>query len=692
LLRFFLFLLLLSNSAFAASDLAFAGYSGFLNVPSARVLDHGQADIQYSDQAVIAGQYGHYRNVSGAVGIFPLLEVGGRVSWQETQSNLYANGNGHRDLSANVKVQAPFIPQHWFTLAAGVQDLGGETGHFNASYLAAGRQFGPLEMTVGYGRTDTQPRYLDGAFAALSYRATSWLNLIAEHDAQDLRVGAGLTTPARWLGGVQLKGKVLAYDRGDSDSRDDTGRHFFSLGVSIPLGGSSSGEGSTPSWEQHSCRDCGDSTPLWERHSCRDCRSGTPAATDPADQANSHSQVKTIRGRSAAPTGMADSPVAADSADIDPTIDPTIDPAIIGALLVKAGYERVGVSTAGGELTIRFENNLFNRDERAALRDVAQRLHALGLQQALGYPSARLVLLNQNLPVLSRTAWLNGEEPRVTAAAEQPLPQQWDYQGSYGPAWKPRLTLSPNVTTAVATEYGVLDSSLALGTEVSSSLWTGALASATWNFNVYESEDFERGGAFYADRQRTDLKELDLQQTFRLHPQLYTSFHIGRYNTDYEGWLNDTLLLSSDRRHSVGFLSGNFRYIDDNSLQPRQLLARYSYHLTRHDVQLSIHGGEFFEGDTGFRVDSRFWFGDYAVILSYKNTEAEFVGLGVVIPLTPRRDRQTRYAQLRGNPDWSYVLQTRINEDANFVAFGSATIVRPANTLERLYLNRLRLR
>src|SRR5690606_36415771 len=46
-----------------------------------------------------------------------------------------------------------------------------------------------------------------------------------------------LTSPKGWLpGGLQVKGKVMAYDRGDTEN----GREFFSLGVSIPLGGKGS--------------------------------------------------------------------------------------------------------------------------------------------------------------------------------------------------------------------------------------------------------------------------------------------------------------------------------------------------------------------------------------------------------------------------------------------------------------------
>ncbi|MCC1496263.1 YjbH domain-containing protein [Alcanivorax sp. 1008] len=620
----------------AADDLALPGYSGFLNVPSATVLNHVQADVQYSDQAWVAGEYGHYRNVAGVVGIFPLVEVGGRIAWEETQSNLFANGSGPRDLSANFKVQAPLIPESWFTLAAGAQDFGGSANNFESYYVVAGRQFGPVEMAVGYGRPEEALRYLDGAFAAISYRPTRWLNLIAEYDAADVRLGAGLTSPKGWLpGGLQVKGKVMAYDRGDSDN----GRQFFSLGLSIPLG-----------------RDT--------------ARSTTGAA-------------------SAVATEAASAPVTGQESK--QLVDEGAATTTIGEILVAAGYERVSVGSAGNQLTVRFENNLFNRDERQALEDVAQRLHAAGLPTGSeAATSLRLVLLNQNIPVMTRQLWLDGEQPRLTSASEQEPPQQWDFQGSAGPVWRPRLTLSPNLTTGVATEYGVLDTSLALGSEVSTSLWTGALASATWNQAVYASEDFDRGGVFYNSRQRTGLKEADLQQTLRLHPQFFTTFHAGRYNTDYYGWLSDSLLVSSDRRHALGFLSGNFRHVDDSAREARQMLGRYTYSHPGRDVQLTLHAGEFFEGDTGFRVDGRFWFGDYAMLLTYKNTDAEFVGLGVMIPLTPVKDRQFRYLQVRGNPDWSYTVQTRINEDANVVSFGGATIVRPANTLERVYLNRLR--
>lgn len=680
-------------------DLAFPGYSGFLNVPSAAVLSRGQADVQYSDQAFNtrrgSGGYGFYNNVSGTFGIFPYVEVGGRLTWEQTQSNCYTEGCGIRDLSANLKIQAPFIPEDWFTLAAGVQDLGGETDDFESVYVVAGKTFGPVELALGYGDPKTKPRYLDGAFGAVSYRPLPWLNLMAEHDSQDVRLGVGASSPQGWLPyGLQVKAKLLAYDEGDSDN----GRKFFSVGVSMPFGNAASKQRLQPKPVESVAL----SAPVESSFAAQ-----TPAnVVDP--------------GKAAAHT--------------------------LGQQLVTAGYDRVSVASDGNTLHVQWENNIYVRDERDAIADVAKRVRAAAGTHTI----AKLTLLNQNIPVAERTVVLRddpanaggadengasesrakaqdaiesdanksgGIEDRVYAGginqgdaeerreATAPYaiasqfapatvfskPRQWDFEGSYGPTWKPRITLSPTISSGVATEYGVWDASVGISAETAVSLWTGALASATYNAEIYATEDFEKGGVFYNDRQRTDLIEAEVQQTFKLHPQLYTSFHAGRYAVDWDGLLNETLLLTPNGRHSLGYLGGTFRHSDYDNVERDQMLARYSYYNPQLDTQFDVYGGQFFAEDTGFRVDSRFWFGDYALTLSYKNTDAEFISLGWVIPLTPTKTKQFRYAQIRGNADWNYSVQTRINEDQNLTAFGGAAIVRSANPIQYLYLNRGRL-
>ncbi|GAA0841537.1 hypothetical protein GCM10009113_08160 [Marinobacter szutsaonensis] len=667
-------LALAGQQAFAA-DLAFPGYSGYLNVPSATALGHGQAAVQYSDQALetrtttSGDTYGYYNNVSGLFGIFPNVEVGGRLTWDRTQANCYTEGCGIRDLSANIKVQAPFIPEEWFTLAAGVQDLGGETDDFESVYVVAGRQFGPVEISAGYGDPKKSDRYLDGPFGGISYKPLPWLNVMAEYDSQDVRLGLGASTPEGLLPlGMQINGKVLAYDEGDTEND----RNFFSLGVSIPFGNEAR--------KQH--------LPLPDEYTSTAQKSEAVASntanqTEPKAEPPETSETTTAEAPSANTESVED-----EGKELARTL---------GQQLVAAGYDRVSVASREDVLHIQWENNIYTRDERDAIADVARKAQAM----AGHHRTAKLTLLNQNIPVVERTISLGnkeqGAQTQILAADYAPdtlfrkEDTEWDFKGSYGPTWKPRITLSPTISSGIATEYGVWDASVGLSAETTISLWTGALASATYNAEVYATEDFEKGGVFYEDRQRTDLTEAEIQQAFKLHPQLYTSIHAGRYATDWNGLLNETLLLGPNGRHSLAYVGGVFEHADYDNVERNQMLARYSYYNSTLDTQVDVYGGQFFEEDTGVRIDSRFWFGDYALQLSYKNTDAEFISLGWVIPLTPEKTGQFRYAQIRGDADWNYNVQTRINEDANLTSFGGARVIESANPIRSVYFNRGRL-
>ena len=656
-------------------DLAFPGYSGFLNVPSSTVLNHGQASLQWSDQAFLsgragfgAGRYAHLNNVSGNFGIFPNVELGGRVTWDKTNTNCFQVGCTIRDLSANVKVQAPFIPEEWFTMAAGVQDLGGETGDFNAYYLVAGKQIGPVELTAGFGKPDISDRYLDGAFGAVSYRPVPWLNIIAEHDSRDARLGLGATTPQGWLPfGLQVKAKVLAWDNSDAE---DT-RNFTSVGLSMPFGNRES-----------------------KRRSGTFSAEPSPASTRPQTSTSTSAPATRQRSEAAEPAEALQTNEASTADNSEATAQQRRSVAVrLGEKLVAAGYDNVRVASDDHTLHIWWENNLYNRDERVSIREVAQMT-----RQAAGssHQRARLTLLNQGLPVLTQTLALADQAlADTTQLSNYRMPGKdqpdWDFEGSYGPSWKPRLKLSPAISSGVATEFGVWDASVALQAELSVNPWPGAIAAAQYNTEVYQSDDFEKGGAFFNNRLTSTIVEAEVQQTLKLHPQFYTSFHAGRYAINYSGFMTESLLLSPNARHTVGFLGGSFQGREDETDELSQSLASYSYYNPSLDTQVQVHAGQFLDEDTGFRVDSRFWFGDYAITLQYKNTDAEFISLGWVIPLSPTKDRQWRYLQVKGDADWNYSVQTRINQDTNDLSFGGARMIKSANPLQETYLNRGRI-
>ena len=110
-----------------------------------------------------------------------------------------------------------------------------------------------------------------------------------------------------------------------------------------------------------------------------------------------------------------------------------------------------------------------------------------------------------------------------------------------------------------------------------------------------------------------------------------------------------------------------------------------------HDVSIEALYGKFWEGDTGYRIDTRFWFGDTNVTIEYKDTGAQYVGMRWTVPLTPRRDLLLPYGQIKGRENWNTNVQTLINEDANRVGFGTAIVPRSRNEMERIYLSNDRL-
>ena len=108
---FYVSLLAFSISAANAQNdsLSLQGYSGLFNIPNAHVTTHGTGFIQYSDQMFRDGEYVHNDNLSGSFGIFPNVEVGGRIAWFHWITNFYEEEGEPRDQSANKKLKIPFI-------------------------------------------------------------------------------------------------------------------------------------------------------------------------------------------------------------------------------------------------------------------------------------------------------------------------------------------------------------------------------------------------------------------------------------------------------------------------------------------------------------------------------------------------------------------------------------------------------
>ena len=103
-------------------SLAHEPFTGLFKVPNANVTNYGQFQFGMSNAVEFNGNYIDGYNYLPTFGLFPGLEVNGRIATRDTNSNCFVEGCGIRDLSASAKYQLPFIPADWFDAAIGARE------------------------------------------------------------------------------------------------------------------------------------------------------------------------------------------------------------------------------------------------------------------------------------------------------------------------------------------------------------------------------------------------------------------------------------------------------------------------------------------------------------------------------------------------------------------------------------------
>merc|ERR1712098_924886 len=102
--------------------------------------------------------------------------------------------------------------------------------------------------------------------------------------------------------------------------------------------------------------------------------------------------------------------------------------------------------------------------------------------------------------------------------------------------------------------------------------------------------------------------------------------------------------------------------------------------------------GNYFYGDSGYKLESRFWYGDSYVGIFYQETDLQKVGVAINIPLTPRKDMNvTRFGQLKGKSAWRTSVSTRVGNDVNTLVFNEGYAPTSSITLDNTVFNKGRL-
>lgn len=648
-----LFLLIATNAIGREPNtgLSFQGYSGLLNTPNAALVSHGSVSLQYSDLVFHNNEYTHNNNLTTAIGILPFAEIGGRIAWFDTHNNCYSDGCRLRDLSANVKITLPFIPRELFSLAVGQQDIGGEANHFDTRFLVASKELNKIRLSLGWGQQIKEQTFdrLDGVFGGIEYQPLHWLSAIIEHDGESINVGARLRSPEKLLPfDARLSTLILLHQESDSLPQ----KQFFGLSIHVPLARKNSYQFKRMRRNQNNSHVTDN----------RDNRIEKPSRATEITQAANNAPIATPPNDS----------------------QPKKSQALLKQLFMQLnqeGFERISVGeipSTAKELAIALENTVYSINDTDAIAKVLNMASNADYQQ---YKFITIVLKKQGIHAFWIRTELNpqpGERfqrQKVESGYPSTLSEiNWKYKDTSYQHLKPRFTVSPALSSTVATEFGVWDYSLALETRTTVSLWKGAIASASYTQSLSQSDDFKEDHIFYDNRQLSAMKSYGVQQIVKVNDRLYSSLFAGLSAYDYRSLINESVYLSKSGQHKLSIQAGIYDSIYETNISRKTHLASYRYYLPHYDLSSSITWGQFWEEDQGFRIDLKFWFGDTAVNLFYKDTDNTFVGMGISLPLTPKKVFNHPWAQIKGANNWQYALQTKIRNPRNDLSFRSAVL------------------
>ncbi|WP_019026763.1 YjbH domain-containing protein [Colwellia piezophila] len=662
-------LALLPSVTFAAepeATMSFQGYSGLINTPTAKLFDEGKFYLQYGNQVETKGGYRNGDNYNFGVGLWEYVEVSGRLADYN-----FGGESGLTDLSANIKVAIPFIPKDWFSLALGIQDVGGSANYFDAKYAVASKNFFEnVNVSLGMGKSDSNQGRLDGVFAGLAWQPYQWLKLSAEYDAADTNLGLHLSSPKSWLsGGMQLTTDLLVSSTNE-ELKDD---FYYGVGLTIPLN---------------------------------------------FNGANNSSPYRELNSNLADLDEIA-SDVVVRSA--------TAERQLVLELLAKEGFEAIEIAEADyNTIYVELENHIYNRNQIDGLGVV---LGILSKHIQQNYSHFKLVLKERQIPILvvkgslaEYDAFLTDNQPlkldistdtfgsqrRNTTAALSDSNSIW---------FKPRITFWPGLVTRVGTEFGAFDASVALISHLEVPLWPGAAVTAQHTKQVTETKNFEDGEFFSDDKQTTGLKEYSFHQTFSLPYSIKNMASVGKYRDTYDYVSNEVRWQSFAGSHKVNLFTARYEnqeiqerehydgcnilfpacWKDVEDPQRNVVIAKYLYYNAHLNASAEVQVGQYWQQDKGFVVKLERMFGDVTLNLTYKDTKVDneeanqFIGLGFSIPLTPRKDYNNKYFQVRGKPKWRYSVNTLVGKSHNKLTPGSGDTSQRFYNLDSAFYNNNRL-
>lgn len=633
--NFFLILSWLPVWCVAQVGVTTQGATGGLVIPSAQVLPRGALALtrgSYSEPEL--GSFSKRQNYSLGIGLIPNVELFGRFAEYQNPRPGSTFVNGPRDISANVKLKLPEFWRGQPDVAVGLNDVSGGASYFKSRYGVVSDQWGPVRWSAGYawgspslGNTANGYAF-DGVFGGIEWLiGQTGLSLLAEYDGQQKHVGARYTSPAiPWLADAQ----VVASLQRSSGARDPVGRDVdrtsAAVSVVIPL----------------------------------ETLAQKPTTFKPA---------QTLASLDAKPGVPGMTPTAEDRQDA------------LQKALVATGLERVRVGTQGPNLVVEYENNRYGQNEADAIGLVlglAVEYAPAGVRRV----SAVTLKAGQRMYETSVDVAIYRAFLRDGDAAQARGSLAVDRLPSYGAGdvkWMDptptrrsplRVEVKPELLFFQGTEVGTWDYTLAANVQAFVPLWRGAELYTSYIGRLSNSDNFEPGFAFNAFRYRNGLKVAAVQQTFWLGQHVHANVGVGRYNYDAWGAQGEATVFVPGRDDVIRLRGGVYeRQPGQNRRQTVPASATYRW-VPSPNTWVEAGVQQYSDGFRGPSLVLTRWFGDVGVHLAYrKSGDAQFAGLELSIPLTPRQGMAPGLVQVGGTSRFTQGVRTRLVDSSTGVNF-----------------------
>lgn len=614
---------------------------GHIHVPSAQSLAPSEIWFSWSNYSERGFKTHHSHNFHIAAGLGQGLTIAGRMSGHSY------NHRVHSDLSLHLHWKIPWIPRHWFDFAVGIQDIGGAIAYYHGYYAVASREFGPLALTLGWGHGEYMTKRSQGLLAAIGWQPFSFLGLSTEFDGHDLNAKARLSTPDRWLHGrvgMGLQGAVTHITR-----KPD---FFVSAYAQLSIA-SSPGQQRLAARALRSPRNIQVRTrfPLVKTPRLRAQYPGTP--TQPSTFQHSASSKEQQ-------THQETQKLAHD--------------------LIALGLERVRVAQREDVLRICIDNAVFERSHIDALGVV------LGLASSSPQQRGRIeVTVTKNaLPLMTvstqaaafRRMILGAAAVpglvRVQSGSPSPCPALASRGSSGGssqqgplPFGRPRLSLVPRLAKTAATEVGYLDLQLNAMWGLELPLAYGSTLKVAYQHEIWHTSDFARHGMLSMFRLRPGFVQAALHQAFPILPGLQGLLSLGLFDIDQ--WTAALNLRYQRGVHTLSAFGSVWTHrFDRGNLSA---LGQYRIEWPGGPVGLTLTGGQFPDRSRGVRTALDFAWGDTLISAYFRYGEAKALGVGLTVPLAPRKNRIFGRKQARvilsTSAAFSQSLHTRVGESHN---------------------------